>query len=122
MTFQWQHPGVGCGGDIGSYHIYYSPQDGAPYYLLAVINDPQQTSYTYMSLDSIAGCYYITAVDTVVDLRLPRVRITPDVVTEVGLRSWEVTMTQGNDTVAVRRGDGSDPHRLEKDVVAGVAQ
>ena len=54
----------------------------------------------------------VTAVDTVVDLRLPRVRITPDVVTEVGLRSWEVTMTQGNDTVAVRRGDGDVPATL----------
>ena len=54
----------------------------------------------------------ITAVDTVVDLRLPKVRITPDVVTESGLRSWVVTMTKGDDTVAVRSGDGDVPSTL----------
>ncbi len=65
VTFEWEHPGPECGSDIGSWHLYYSPGVGAPYYLLAVIASPGQTTYSFTSLDSLAGCYYVTAVDTV---------------------------------------------------------
>lgn len=64
VTFTWQHPEAECAPDVGSYNIYYSPDSASSFILLATITDLQQLSYSVNSYDSLAGCYYVTAVDT----------------------------------------------------------
>jgi len=64
VTFGWLHPPLDCGSDIGSYNIYFS-FDGASFGLLSTITDPGQTSFLFSDSSSIAGCFYVTAVDTV---------------------------------------------------------
>ncbi len=71
-----------------------------------------QQPWVFLADESRALLGPVTAIDTVIDLRLPRVRITPDVVTEAGLRSWQVIMTKDGDIVAARTGEGSVPATL----------
>ena len=46
------------------YYIYYTATPGGTYSLLAVIPDGGTTTFTYNNDTSIAGCYYVAAVDT----------------------------------------------------------
>ena len=64
ITLSWEVPGVECADDIEEYHIYYAPTPNSPFTLIAVINDGGATSYTHNNDTSIAGCYYVAAVDT----------------------------------------------------------
>jgi hypothetical protein len=63
----------------------------------------------------------ITAVDTVTETRLPRVRITPEVVTEAGLRAWMVNMINNSDTVHTIAGSGAVPATLVWDMKESLA-
>ncbi len=59
----------------------------------------------------------IEATDTITETQLPRMRITPDVVSEAGVRSWKVNMTlPRSDTVHRIQGQGAVPATLVWDM------
>lgn len=64
----WLNPNTYCSDDAVQYNIYYSPTSDGKMTLLDVINDINQTTYTYVNTDygvkSLAGCFAVTAVDT----------------------------------------------------------
>jgi gliding motility-associated-like protein len=64
IAFQWMKPDNACASDLDHYNIYYSAGDSASFHLLATVTDPNQTTYTFVNIESIAGCFYLTAVDT----------------------------------------------------------
>lgn len=51
--------------DVDAYRIYYAPIVNAPFELIATVNDPNQLDYIHQPGGTIAGCYTVTAVDTV---------------------------------------------------------
>lgn len=65
-TLVWNNPNNSCADDVMSYNIYFTPVEGEAFTLLATINSNQDTVFTHV-LDngSIAGCYYVTAIDSV---------------------------------------------------------
>ncbi len=50
--------------------------------------------------------------DTIIEVQIPKLRITPDVVSERGIRTWILTATSGNDTLYNQRGEGQLPKQL----------
>lgn len=60
----WTNPNHYCANDVVSYNIYYSPVEGNEIELLTTINNPNDTSFLHTFLNSIAGCYAVTAVDS----------------------------------------------------------
>ncbi|MBK5285259.1 MAG: gliding motility-associated C-terminal domain-containing protein [Bacteroidia bacterium] len=60
----WNNPNHTCADDVLAYHIYYRPAQVNDYVLIQTINDANDTSYIHSGLQSIAGCYYMTALDT----------------------------------------------------------
>jgi gliding motility-associated-like protein len=64
IVLTWEIPVDSCGDDVNLYNIYYSPNEQGPFTILATITDGSINSYVYTNEISIAGCYYVTAVDT----------------------------------------------------------
>lgn len=64
---RWTNPNHVCEDvdDVVEYRIYQKRLIDAPFSIIHTVNQPNDTSYTYISEDgSIAGCYYVTAVDS----------------------------------------------------------
>ena len=61
----WNNDGANCPNDILLYNIYYTPLLDGDFNLIATVNNPSDTSIVFDNLQSIAGCYYVTAVDSV---------------------------------------------------------
>lgn len=63
----WTNPiNMNCGtDDVVSYSVYYSPIENEPLTLLTTVNFPDDTVLVFSGLSSVAGCYAITATDTV---------------------------------------------------------
>lgn len=61
----WNNPNHTCAGDVAGYNIYYSALSGGDYVLLSTSHSAEDTSYLHAGLNSIAGCYAVTAFDTV---------------------------------------------------------
>ena len=62
----WLNPNDVCDttDDVVSYNIYYRPfQDGVSE-VIANIQGANNTTYTFVDLESVAGCYNITAIDS----------------------------------------------------------
>lgn len=64
VTITWNIPDSACADDVASYNIYYSPTSNGTFTLLTTINDASINNYFYTNEFSIAGCYYVTAVDS----------------------------------------------------------
>jgi len=60
----WVNP-PGCPTDIKTYYIYYTPLLSEDLYILDSVTDPYLTNYLHANLASIAGCYAVTAIDSV---------------------------------------------------------
>ncbi len=65
----WTNPNNSCEdtNDSDLYNLWYAPSEDAPFSLLATIERPTDTTFIYNedgSLASIAGCYAITALDS----------------------------------------------------------
>jgi gliding motility-associated-like protein len=65
-TLNWQYPvqlgGRTCDTRIASYNIYYARYDGDSLRKIATVAVPT-TSFQHQSLTTVAGCYYVTAVN-----------------------------------------------------------
>lgn len=55
-------PANGCDNDIVTYHLYFRPTNKGEFTLLATLT-ASELSYTHTDLTSLAGCYYVTALD-----------------------------------------------------------
>ncbi|HLG34405.1 MAG TPA: gliding motility-associated C-terminal domain-containing protein [Bacteroidia bacterium] len=60
----WNNPNNSCADDVMGYYIYYHPAQVNDYVLLDSVLNANDTSYIHSGLQSIAGCYYVTAFDT----------------------------------------------------------
>ena len=60
----WNKPDTSCGNDVMGYHIYYRSALVNDFHLLQTISDANDTTFLHSGLESIAGCYYVTAFDT----------------------------------------------------------
>ncbi|MFZ5554524.1 MAG: gliding motility-associated C-terminal domain-containing protein [Bacteroidota bacterium] len=63
----WNNPNNSCADDVMSYNLYFTPVEGEPFQLLMTFSLNTDTTITHLVLPdtSIAGCYYVTAVDSV---------------------------------------------------------
>jgi len=63
----WTNPITECdySGDTDKYLIYYSPTKEGNFILIHTENDPYVTSFRHNIGQTVAGCYVISAVDTV---------------------------------------------------------
>ncbi|BDD10595.1 hypothetical protein FUAX_30270 [Fulvitalea axinellae] len=60
-TLTWKGKTDGeCGNDISEYKVYYAPDNDSPFEVLGTSKSP---AFVHSDLTSIAGCYYIVAVD-----------------------------------------------------------
>ena len=64
-TLSWNDPNQSCADDTYSYNLYYGDSLNAPLVLIASIVGAENTFYTHTNGSSVAGCYAITAIDTV---------------------------------------------------------
>lgn len=61
----WNNPNNDCADDVMSYNLYFTPVEGDSMFLIASINSNIDTTFTHNYNGSIAGCYVVTAVDSV---------------------------------------------------------
>ncbi len=57
--------------DIVAYNLYYTPSKKLDYSLLAYLAEKEDTSFIHQNINSIAGCYYVTAIDSFENESLP---------------------------------------------------
>jgi gliding motility-associated-like protein len=60
----WTNPNNDCADDVVRYYIYFSPIEGEEMSLIATIDNANDTSFTHNFNGSVAGCYAVTAVDS----------------------------------------------------------
>jgi gliding motility-associated-like protein len=60
----WTNPNNSCADDVIGYYIYYSPMQGGSFSLLDSVNFADDTTYQHTNLESLAGCYAVTAIDS----------------------------------------------------------
>lgn len=65
-TLTWSNPNnMNCGtDDVVSYNIWYAPVEGQPLSVIATIQVSGDTTIIFGSMNSVAGCYAVTALDT----------------------------------------------------------
>lgn len=61
----WTNPNNSCADDVTRYRIFYSPTPDGPFFEIGTKNDPTDTTFNHNYFGSIAGCYYITALDSI---------------------------------------------------------
>ena len=66
VSLQWTNPNEECEDtdDVTAYNIYYSPVEGGEFSLLETISFSAQTELDLYFENSIAGCYAVTALDS----------------------------------------------------------
>ena len=64
---RWTNPNNYCADDVMMYTIYYKPYDSEDYDFEAIltINNPNDTTYLFSDIYSVAGCYAVTASDSI---------------------------------------------------------
>ncbi|MEA3505767.1 MAG: gliding motility-associated C-terminal domain-containing protein [Bacteroidota bacterium] len=61
----WTNPNSSCADDVIKYNIFFNPNEtGSSFTILDSINNPNDTIYLHENLNSIAGCYAISAIDS----------------------------------------------------------
>ncbi|MBL4656923.1 MAG: gliding motility-associated C-terminal domain-containing protein [Flavobacteriales bacterium] len=64
-TLNWNNPNESCADDVLRYKIYYTPILGDDMEFLQYVSPATETSLILNNLTSLAGCYAISAVDSV---------------------------------------------------------
>jgi gliding motility-associated-like protein len=69
-TLTWTNPNNDCSDDVVSYNLYFTPIFDSAYNLLKTISTSSDTihehQHLFNNMPSVAGCYYVTAVDSVI--------------------------------------------------------
>lgn len=64
-TLSWNNPNLSCADDVIQYKIYYSTNDSVNFNVIATIDGANNINFTHNNNNiSIAGCYFITALDS----------------------------------------------------------
>jgi gliding motility-associated-like protein len=68
-TLSWENPNDLCEDtdDVVGYRIYYAPFEGSDFVRIAEIDDSRITEFVHKPDIGIAGCYAVTAIDTVLN-------------------------------------------------------
>ena len=61
----WTNPNRTCADDVLKYYIYYAPSQSSAFERIDSITNPNDTTYLHRNLVILAGCYKVTAVDSV---------------------------------------------------------
>lgn len=61
---RWNNPNNSCADDVSSYNIYHRPSTQGSYGQIASNDSPTDTTYVHQKSNTIAGCYYVTAIDS----------------------------------------------------------
>ena len=61
----WNNPNNSCADDVTRYNLYFAPYHGDTMEFLVTFSSDLDTFYTHKDRGSIAGCYYITALDSI---------------------------------------------------------
>lgn len=61
----WNNPNNSCADDVTRYNLYYTPFFGDTMILLTSFNSSIDTTFIHGDRGSIAGCYYVTALDSI---------------------------------------------------------
>jgi len=64
VQLKWNNPNHSCSDDVIKYLLYYKPTEDDELSLMDSIKIISDTVYTFDGLNSIAGCYLVTAVDS----------------------------------------------------------
>jgi gliding motility-associated-like protein len=67
LQISWNNINPSCSQDITAYNIYYAPTDTSAYTILGTLNGINSTEFEFLhpsGWQSIAGCFYITALDS----------------------------------------------------------
>ena len=67
----WTNPNDICAADIRQYNVYYSPTTGGAFSIIETLDGDNSTYLRHTLDNSIAGCYYVTAIDSVGNESLP---------------------------------------------------
>jgi len=63
-TLTWNDPNNSCASDTYAYHVYFADSVDGSFQLIAVISGAENTVFTHTNGSSVAGCYQVTALDT----------------------------------------------------------
>lgn len=61
----WSNPNNNCADDVTRYNLYFAPFEGDSLEFLVQLNSAIDTAYVHSGRGSVAGCYYVTALDSV---------------------------------------------------------
>lgn len=61
----WVNPNNSCADDVVGYQLYYTPTKNGTFEKIAEITSADDTIYLFEGKGSIAGCFYVTASDSV---------------------------------------------------------
>lgn len=66
VDLEWTNPNDACEDtdDAITYHLYFSPGEDQPFELIAVLEGEMSTEFNFQDTLSIAGCYAVTALDS----------------------------------------------------------
>lgn len=64
IQLKWNNPNNSCADDVIKYNLYFKATEEEPLTLLYTINAATDTVFTFDNLNSIAGCYAVTAIDS----------------------------------------------------------
>lgn len=68
----WESPESICGdGDVITYLLYYTDPVSMTPQVLDTINDPNETEYEHFLDNTLAGCYYVIAIDSFLNVSKP---------------------------------------------------
>lgn len=64
-SLSWNNPNESCADDTYEYHIWFTPSFEDPLQVIATITGAENTFFLHTDGQSVAGCYAVTAIDTV---------------------------------------------------------
>ncbi len=64
-ALHWSNPNLSCADDVLGYTVYFAEGAEQTYGVLASPEGENDTTYLHEGLQSLAGCYYVTAIDSV---------------------------------------------------------
>lgn len=64
VSIQWSNPNNSCADDVVGYKLFYAETPDSPFNEIGTLSSDQDTNFVYYGDGSIAGCYYVTALDS----------------------------------------------------------
>ena len=64
VYLDWENPNLSCADDVAFYKIYFTSVLGGTYQEIYEIANAEEVSFVRENLNSLAGCYAVTAIDS----------------------------------------------------------